>query len=85
MKRKHSFLMTAAVLAAFTMLFNSCRQSEPAQKPNVILIITDDQGYGDIAFHGNAWIKTPHMDQLAQESFRLTDFHVGTTCAPTLS
>lgn len=54
-------------------------------KPNIILIMTDDQGYGDLACHGNPWIKTPEMDKLYEQSVRLTDFHVGTTCAPTRS
>lgn len=52
-------------------------------KPNVILVITDDQGYGDIAAHGNKQIKTPHLDAFYKESFHLTDFHVSPTCAPT--
>ncbi len=52
-------------------------------QPNIILIMTDDQGYGDLACHGNPWIQTPNLDQLHKESLRLTDFHVGTTCAPT--
>jgi len=52
-------------------------------KPNVILVITDDQGYGDISAHGNPILKTPAMDRLHGESIRLTDFHVGPTCAPT--
>lgn len=47
--------------------------------------MTDDQGYGDLACHGNPWIKTPEMDKLYAQSVRLTDFHVGTTCAPTRS
>lgn len=55
------------------------------KKPNVILIITDDQGYGDIAAHGNTIIKTPQMDKLHNESVRLTNFHSGTTCAPSRS
>lgn len=54
-------------------------------KPNVILVITDDQGYGDLACHGNPWIKTPNMDKLWGESVRLTDYHVCPTCAPTRS
>ena len=56
-----------------------------AQKPNVIFILTDDQGYGDLACHGNPWIKTPNLDQLHSESLRFTNFHVGTTCAPSRS
>jgi len=53
--------------------------------PNVIVIITDDQGYGDMSCHGNPLLKTPNMDQLYGESLRLTDFHVDPTCSPTRS
>lgn len=54
-------------------------------KPNVILVITDDQGYGDLGVHGNKIIKTPNIDAFHGESYHLTDFHVGPTCAPTRS
>lgn len=65
-------------------IFSACSSpDETKNPPNLILIITDDQGYGDLAAHGNAHIQTPHMDQLHQESIRFTDFHVATTCAPT--
>ncbi len=40
----------------------SCEKEAELKKPNVILIITDDQGYGDLGFTGNPWIRTPHMD-----------------------
>jgi arylsulfatase A-like enzyme len=52
-------------------------------RPNVILIVTDDQGYGDLSCHGNPVIKTPNIDKLHDESVRLTNFHVDPTCAPT--
>jgi arylsulfatase A-like enzyme len=51
--------------------------------PNVILVITDDQGYGDLGCHGNPILRTPIIDALYERSVRLTDFHVGPTCAPT--
>ncbi len=54
-----------------------------ADRPNIVLIITDDQGYGDFSCHGNPVIKTPHLDALHDQSIRLTNFHVGPTCAPT--
>lgn len=54
-----------------------------AEKPNIIFILTDDQGYGDISAHGNPILKTPHLDQLRSESVRFEDFHVSPTCAPT--
>ncbi|MBX3443552.1 MAG: arylsulfatase [Planctomyces sp.] len=56
-----------------------------AAPPNVVLVITDDQGYGDISAHGNTVLRTPHLDRLHGESVRLTDFHVDPTCAPTRS
>ncbi len=52
-------------------------------RPNIVMVITDDQGYGDLACHGNPIIKTPHLDQLYAESTVLTDYHVAPTCSPT--
>ena len=52
-------------------------------RPNIVFVITDDQGYGDLACHGNPIIKTPHIDKLYSESIRLTDYHVSPTCTPT--
>ena len=51
--------------------------------PNVVLIMTDDQGYGDLACHGNELIKTPNLDRLSSQSIRLTNFHTDPTCSPT--
>ena len=53
--------------------------------PNVVIVITDDQGYGDLSCHGNPVLKTPSLDALYAESIRLTDYHVSPTCAPTRS
>lgn len=53
------------------------------QRPNVVIVITDDQGYGDLGCTGNPIIKTPAIDQLANESVWLTDYHVAPTCSPT--
>ena len=53
------------------------------KKPNVVFILTDDQGYGDLGCHGNTIVKTPNIDRFYDESMRLTDYHVGPTCAPT--
>ena len=54
-----------------------------SEKPNVVIVITDDQGYGDLSCNGNPVIKTPNIDKLYLESVRFTDYHVGPTCAPT--
>ena len=52
-------------------------------RPNIILIITDDQGYGPVGAHGHPWIKTPHLDRLYSESTRFERFLVSPTCSPT--
>lgn len=56
-----------------------------ASRPNVILVITDDQGYGPIGRHGHPWIKTPGLDALHDASSRFTCFQVAPTCSPTRS
>ncbi|MBU2929873.1 arylsulfatase [Winogradskyella psychrotolerans] len=76
------------LIALFSVLI-SCKSKTKeevettAKQPNVIIVITDDQGYGDVAHNGNTIIKTPTIDQFATESVSLTNYHVGTTCAPT--
>ncbi len=59
--------------------------SVAAEKPNVVIVITDDQGYGDLAFTGNPAIKTPNIDKLRTQGTLLNNFHVDPTCAPTRS
>ncbi len=64
----------------------STPETTPAsERPNVILVITDDQGYGDLGFHGNSLIQTPRIDAFAEESWRFDNFHVSPVCAPTRS
>jgi len=53
------------------------------KKPNVILVMTDDQGFGDICANGSPYLKTPNLDQLYKESTRLTNFHTDPSCSPT--
>ncbi|MFW5846140.1 MAG: arylsulfatase [Planctomycetota bacterium] len=54
-----------------------------AQRPNVLVILTDDQGFGDCSCHGNPVLQTPHMDALAVEGVSFDQFHVTPMCAPT--
>jgi len=56
---------------------------EEARRPNIILVMADDVGYGDFACNGNPMIKTPNVDAFAKQSVRFTSFHVSPTCAPT--
>jgi len=71
------------VLVAITFSCTAKQQEKQPSKPNVILVITDDQGYGDMGHTGNPIIKTPAIDAFASEAVSLTNYHVGTTCAPT--
>ena len=59
--------------------------AEAERPPNIVLIITDDQGYGDLGFHGNPDIHTPVLDSLARRSTRFPFFYVSPVCAPTRS
>ena len=54
-----------------------------AVRPNIILILTDDQGYGDLGRHGHPMLKTPHLDRLRDESVRFDNFYVSPSCSPT--
>ena len=72
------------------LMLMSCKtdkkEQEPQkeqEKPNVVLIVVDDQGYGDISALGNPYIKTPNIDALHDVSARFTQYHVSPTCAPT--
>ncbi len=71
-------LLLSLLLALFCSLPVSA-----AQRPNVILVITDDQGYGPVGRHGHPWIRTPHLDALYDRSVRFTRFLVSPTCSPT--
>ncbi|MGB2821507.1 MAG: arylsulfatase [Phycisphaerae bacterium] len=73
----------AAALAGPRVLSLAGAAEAKAARPNVIVVITDDQGYGDLGCHGNKVIRTPNLDRLHGQSTRLTDFHVGPTCSPT--
>jgi arylsulfatase len=75
--------MRAFTSLLFVLLANFTFSQD--QRPNVLLIITDDQGYGDLGFTGNPNIQTPTLDHLATESIRLTNFYVSPVCAPTRS
>ena len=71
------------ILFVFT-LHLSC-STKVKQKPNIIIIITDDQGYGDVGFNNNSQILTPNLDLLANQSIRFNNFYVSPVCAPTRS
>ena len=71
------------VLLLIGLGFAMVLAAEAERSPNVILVLTDDQGTGDLGCHGNPWIKTPNLDSFYEDSVRLTDFHVSQVCTPT--
>ncbi|GAF02691.1 arylsulfatase [Saccharicrinis fermentans] len=82
MKFKTTFIVLAALSIVASCTQAKSTESKKELKPNVIVVITDDQGYGDLACNGNPIIQTPNIDKFHDQSVRLTNFHVGTTCAP---
>lgn len=75
----NAWILTAIVLSGFTVQ----AQKKAAQPPNIIFILADDLGYGDVGAYGQQHIKTPHIDVLAKAGMKFTDFYAGSTvCAP---
>jgi arylsulfatase A len=80
---KRIYLLAASMLL---LAPRSLHAQSPAKKPNIIFILADDLGYGDIGPYGQTKIKTPHLDQLAAEGMKYTQFYAGTSvCAPSRS
>jgi arylsulfatase A-like enzyme len=78
---RRTFLKTATALSVSAGLM-TC--SAPKRKPNIILIMADDLGYGDLGCYGSDWINTPHIDRLAANGLLFTDYHSnGAVCTPT--
>ncbi|HKI88751.1 MAG TPA: sulfatase-like hydrolase/transferase [Draconibacterium sp.] len=82
----YTYEIIKSIAILFLAMLFSCSENElneTTPKPNVILIMTDDQGIGDFGFTGNPYIKTPNIDRLASQSLYLTNFYVSPVCAPT--
>ncbi len=86
--RRREFLKSLGIAAAIFPL-SGCRETllqkvpQTKEKPNLIYIIADDLGYGDLGCYGQRIIKTPHIDRLAAEGMRFTQHYAGSTvCAP---
>lgn len=73
--------VTSSLLTILVLLFSTPVLSQ--QKPNVILILTDDQGWGDLSLHGNPWLETPQLDRLARGGVRFQNCYASPLCAPT--
>ncbi len=71
----------SVLLLFIALIFFNCSPKE--HKPNILLILTDDQGWGDVSLHGNEHLQTPNMDKIATEGARFDRFFVSPVCAPT--
>lgn len=82
-RRRPSYCILGILLVFAGWSSQSSQSSTAQDTPNVLLIITDDQGYGDLGIHGNDLLQTPHLDALARESVEFTQFIVNPSCTPT--
>lgn len=82
MKKRHVVILLIANIHCFYSCSNK-NSEKPNEKPNVVIIYTDDIGYGDIGAYGAELIPTPNIDKLASQGIRFTDGHCGaSTCSP---
>jgi arylsulfatase A-like enzyme len=74
-----------SLVVSLVTVFGGLANAAGADRPNIVLVMPDDVGYGDFSCNGNPIIRTPNVDAFASRSVRFTDFHVSPTCAPTRS
>ena len=83
MKHSRRQFLVAAGGALATAGCATVRERKRTRRPNILLIMSDDQGYGDLSAHGNPWLKTPNLDRLRGEGVRFERFYVCPVCTPT--
>lgn len=75
-------LLALVVLAACTVPGTRAQSAEAGRRPNFVVFLTDDQGYGDLSSYGHPTISTPVIDRMAREGIRLTSFYAAPVCTP---
>jgi arylsulfatase A-like enzyme len=85
--KKTTLVLNSILLVLFSIASPILAQevSKAERKPNIVFVMTDDQGMGDLGCTGNPYVKTPNIDKFYSDAVRLSNYHVGTTCAPTRS
>lgn len=84
--RSTALVLLTSVIFLSQSVFCKPLKAETNERPNILFILADDLGYGDLGCYGQQVIKTPHIDQLASQGMRFTDFYAGSTvCAPSRS
>jgi hypothetical protein len=84
---RYNILKTSAALASVLTFAQHSVAADSAvgSQPNIIVILTDDQGFGQLGCQGHPWLETPNIDTLCAQSTSFTAFHVSPTCSPTRS
>src|SRR3569623_206110 len=77
------YIRAVAILLALANLSQAAHEASP--RPNVVLVMSDDQGFGDLGAHGNPKLKTPSLNRFATQSVELEHFYVCPVCSPTRS
>ncbi len=76
------YLLLIILLSATLVYFTGCKNSD-LKKPNIVIILSDDQGWGDLSINGNVNISTPNIDNLARNGVVMNNFYVSPVCSPT--
>lgn len=72
-----------SLLVSVFVCVATCAQAQADSRPNVLVVLTDDQGWGDLSLHGNPNLQTPHIDSLARDGVQIKNFYVCAVCSPT--
>ncbi len=78
----HRSILDCALPLILVVAFGLALPLHGAERPNIIFVMTDDQGYPAVGAHGHPWLRTPHMDEMYERSVRFDRFMMGSTCAP---
>ena len=81
--RVTSWISSLLLIASASLAWTACRPASSARPPNILVILTDDQGWGDLSLHGNPDLRTPRLDALARSGARFDRFYVNPLCSPT--
>ena len=76
-------IVLAAALLGCASVETDGERGVAGSRPNIVLVLTDDQGWGDLSVHGNKNLATPHVDSLARDGALFENFYVCAVCAPT--
>ncbi|MCA9189786.1 MAG: arylsulfatase [Pirellulaceae bacterium] len=84
--RRPAFVFSSCLLGLISFAAIATQSADAAERPNIVFILADDLGYGDLGCYGQKLIETPRLDRMAAEGLRFTDFYAGNTvCAPSRS